>query len=162
MNIRRAAIDDAAAIIDIYNWYVDNTTITFETEAVTVEAMRNRIGEKLSTHDWLVGEENDAIVGYAYYGSFRPRAAYRHTVESTIYLSQEVKGKGYGRLLYARLLESALSHGFREVIGVIALPNPESVRLHERMGFLKVGILQNIGFKFGTYIDVGMWQKSIA
>jgi L-amino acid N-acyltransferase YncA len=161
MNIRGAAIDDARAIVDIYNWYVDNTTITFETEAVTVEAMRNRIGEKLSTHDWLVGEENGEIVGYAYYGSFRPRAAYRHTVESTIYLSHEAKGKGYGKLLYAQLLESALSHGFREVIGVIALPNPESVRLHERMGFLKVGILQNIGFKFGTYIDVGMWQKSI-
>jgi phosphinothricin acetyltransferase len=161
MNIRRAVIDDAQAIVGIYNWYVENTAITFETEAVTIEAMRNRIGEKLSTHDWLVGEENGAVVGYAYFGSFRPRAAYRHTVESTIYLSQEAKGKGFGRLLYSRLIESAASHGFREVIGVIALPNPESVRLHERMGFLKVGILQNIGFKFGAYIDVGMWQKSI-
>jgi L-amino acid N-acyltransferase YncA len=161
MNIRNAAIDDAQAIVDIYNWYIDNTTITFETEAVTVEAMRSRIGEKLSTHDWLVGEENGAITGFAYYGSFRPRAAYRHTVESTIYLTREAKGKGFGKLLYARLIESAQSHGFREVVGVIALPNPESVRLHERMGFIKVGILRNIGFKFGNYIDVGIWQKSI-
>jgi L-amino acid N-acyltransferase YncA len=161
MNIRRATIDDANAIGEIYNWYIINTIITFETGIVTVETMRNRIGEKLTTYDWLIAEVDDKIIGYAYYGSFRPRAAYKHTVESTIYLSKDAQGKGFGRLLYARLIESVKERGFREVIGIIALPNPESIRLHEKMGFAEIGILKNIGHKFDNYIDVGIWQKTI-
>jgi L-amino acid N-acyltransferase YncA len=161
MNIRRATINDATTILEIYNWYIINTIITFETEIVTVETMRNRISEKLMTYDWLIAEVDDKIIGYAYYGSFRPRAAYKHTVESTIYLSKDAQGKGFGRLLYARLIESAKERGFREVIGIIALPNPESIRLHEKMGFAEIGILKNIGHKFDNYIDVGIWQKTI-
>jgi len=159
MNIRRATIDDALAIVEIYNWYILKTTITFETDVVTDEIMRNRISEKLMTYDWLIGEVDKKIIGYAYYGSFRPRTAYKHTVESTIYLSQDAQGKGFGKLLYTRLIESIQEHGFREIIGVISLPNPESIRLHEKMGFAKIGILKNIGYKFDNYIDVVIWQK---
>lgn len=161
MKIRGASIDDASAITEIYNWYVANTTITFETDSITKEDMRQRIGEKLSIHDWLIGEVDNKIIGYAYYGTFRPRAAYQHTVESTIYLSQAAIGKGYGKILYGRLIESIKGHGFREAIGVIAFPNPESIRLHENMGFVRTGVLRNVGYKFGKYIDIGLWQKSM-
>jgi L-amino acid N-acyltransferase YncA len=115
--------------------------------------MQERIQEKLRKYDWLVGEVNQEIVGYAYYGSFRPRAAYGHTVESTIYLSQASIGKGFGKPLY---------RNYRELIGGIALPNPQSLALHRKLGFVEVGVLKNVGHKFGKYIDVAFWQMSIA
>jgi len=162
MQIRRATTEDAARIAEIYNWYILNTTITFETEVVSPQEMTKRIQEKLTHHDWLVGEVNQEVIGYAYYGPFRTRAAYSHTVESTIYLSQESMGKGFGRILYAKLLESIKRHGFREVIGVIALPNPQSLALHRALGFTEVGVLKGVGYKFERYIDVGVWQLSEA
>jgi L-amino acid N-acyltransferase YncA len=124
--------------------------------------MANRIHEKLLHHDWLVGEMNHEVMGYAYYGSFRGRVAYNHTVESTIYLTQESMGKRFDRTLYGKLLESVKGHGFREVIGVIALPNPQSIALHRAMGFAEVGVLKKVGYKFESYIDVGVWQLSVA
>src|SRR5262249_27707877 len=157
MYVRQATAGDAERIADIYNWYILNTIITFETEMVSPQEMQNRIQEKTISHDWLVGEANQEVVGYAYYGSFRTRAAYNHTVESTIYLSQASLGKGFGRALYAKLLASVGDHGFREVIGVIALPNPQSIALHRALGFAEVGVLKRVGYKFARYIDVALW-----
>ena len=162
MQMRRATVGDAERLAEIYNWYVLNTIITFETDVVSPQEMTKRIQEKLISHDWLVGEVNQEVIGYAYYGPFRTRAAYHHTVESTIYLSQESMGKGFGRTLYAKLIESVKGRGFREVIGVIALPNPQSIALHRAMGFAEVGVLKSVGYKFGRYIDDGIWQLSIA
>lgn len=161
MIIRRAEICDAAAIAEIYNWYIANTVITFETETVASEEMETRIIEKLKKHDWLVAEIANEIIGYAYYGAFRPRAAYGHTVESTIYLLQQFKGRGCGAQLYDELLRSAGERKFREVLAVIALPNPESIRFHEKAGFAHAGIMKSIGYKFHRYIDVAILQKSI-
>ncbi|MGE0682538.1 MAG: N-acetyltransferase family protein [Candidatus Binatia bacterium] len=162
MRIRRAMAEDAERLAEIYNWYILNTIITFETDVVSPQEMEKRLQEKITTHDWLVGEVNQELIGYAYYGSFRTRAAYNHTVESTIYLSQESLGKGFGRILYANLIESVKGCGFREVIGVIALPNPQSIALHQAMGFAEVGVLKGVGYKFERYIDVGIWQLSVA
>jgi len=162
MQIRRATVGDAERIAEIYNWYILHTIITFETDVVSLQEMTKRIQEKTIKHDWLVGEVNQEVIGYAYYGTFRTRAAYNHTVESTIYLSQESMGKGFGRTLYAQLMESVKGHGFREVIGVIALPNPQSIALHRAMGFAEVGVLKSVGYKFGRYIDDGIWQLSVA
>jgi len=162
MQIRQATTGDAARIAEIYNWYILHTIITFETDTVSPQDMTKRIQEKLISYDWLVGKVNREVIGYAYYGSFRSRAAYHHTVESTIYLSQESMGKGFGRTLYAKLLESVKGHGFREVIGVIALPNPQSIALHRALGFAEVGVLKKVGYKFERYVDVGLWQLSIA
>ena len=162
MQIRQATAGDAERIAEIYNRYVLNAIVTFETSVVSPPEMTKRIQEKLVSHDWLVGEANQEVIGYAYYGPFRTRAAYNHTVESTVYLSQECTGKGFGRALYTQLFESVKDHGFREVIGVIALPNPQSIALHRAMGFAEVGVLKRVGYKFGRYIDVGLWQLSIA
>ncbi len=162
MQIRRATAGDAERIAEIYNWYILHTIITFETDVVGPQEMTNRIEEKTLNHDWLVGEVNQEVIGYAYYGPFRTRAAYNHTVESTIYLSQKSIGQGFGRVVYAQLLESVKERGFREAIGVIALPNPQSIALHRAMGFAEVGVLKRVGYKFGRYIDVGIWQLSVA
>jgi L-amino acid N-acyltransferase YncA len=161
LTIRKACEEDAQIVSEIYNWYVLNTAVTFETEAVEIAEIKRRIREKLATHDWLVAEINQQIVGYAYYRSFRPRAAYGHTVESTIYLSANSVGKGFGRALYDALVRSARERGFRELIGVIALPNPGSVALHSSLGFREVGVLRAVGNKFGKYVDVALWQRSV-
>ena len=160
LNIRQACEKDAEAISKIYNWYVLNSAITFETTPVDASDMKQRINEKLAKHDWIVSELNREICGYAYYGSFRPRAAYNHTVESTIYLSPEKTGKGLGKALYEALIGSAIEKGYRELIGVIALPNPASINLHKAMGFKEVGVLHSVGHKFGEYVDVSIWQMS--
>jgi L-amino acid N-acyltransferase YncA len=162
VNIRQIKDDDIVKITAIYNWYILNTAITFEIEAISPLTMQQRVHEKLENHDWLVGESDQEIVGYAYYGAFHARAAYNHTVEATIYLAQEQTGKGYGKSLYGALMQSAKDHGFREAIGVIALPNSGSTTLHQKLGFSEVGVLKNVGYKFDRYIDVGIWQKSIA
>jgi L-amino acid N-acyltransferase YncA len=162
MYMRPVTAGDAERIAEIYNWYVLNTIITFETDVVSPQEMTKRIQKNLINHDWLVGEVNQKVVGYAYYGPFRARAAYNHTVESTIYLSQGSMGKGFGRTLYAQLLQSVKDRGFREAIGVIALPNPQSIALHRAMGFAEVGVLKRVGYKFERYIDVGLWQLSVA
>ncbi|WP_228035285.1 GNAT family N-acetyltransferase [Oculatella sp. LEGE 06141] len=161
MNIRRVKDDDIMRITEIYNWYISNTTITFETETISPLEMKKRVQEKVAKHDWLVGEFNQEIVGYAYYGSFRSRPAYNHTVELTIYLAQESIGKGFGKSLYDELIKSAEKHGFRELIGVIALPNLKSTMLHQNLGFEEIGVLKKVGYKFDKYIDVAIWQKSI-
>ena len=162
MHMRRATAGDAERIAEIYNWYILNTIITFETNVVSPPEMTKRIQEKTIKHDWLVGEVHQEVIGYAYYGLFRPRAAYHHTVESTIYLAQKSMGQGFGRALYVQLLESARSRGFQEVVGVIALPNPQSIALHKAMGFEEVGVLKKVGYKFERCIDVGLWQLSVA
>lgn len=161
MNIRQVKDDDIARITEIYNWYILNTTITFETEAISLLEMKRRVQDKIANYDWLVGEFNQEIIGYAYYGSFRSRPAYNHTVELTVYLAQESVGKGFGKSLYSELIQSAEEHGFRELIGVIALPNPKSTMLHQKLGFEEIGVLKKVGYKFDEYIDVGIWQKSI-
>lgn len=162
ITIRRATPADAPAIAAIYNGYVEGTVISFETEPVPVEEMAGRIQDRLSRYDWLVAERQGALIGYAYYGQFRTRAAYDHVVESTVYIAEDAVGLGLGQRLYAEMIDSARSKGFREVIGVIALPNDASERLHERMGFVLVGRLPRVGFKFGRYIDVSFWQLSTA
>ncbi len=131
-------------------------------EAISVAEMEQRVNAKLEPFDWLVCCINQQVVGYAYYGAFHARKAYSHTVETSIYLAQEAMGKGLGKALYEALIASATAKGFRELIGIIALPNASSVALHHRFGFEQVGFLKRVGYKFDRYIDVGIWQKSIA
>ncbi|WP_416675693.1 GNAT family N-acetyltransferase [Egbenema bharatensis] len=161
MNIRSIAENDIEKITEIYNWYILNTPITFEVEAIHALEMKQRVQEKLQKYDWLVAEVNQEIVGYAYYGAFHPRSAYSHTVESTIYLKQDQIRKGFGQLLYRELIRSATEKGFRELIALIALPNQGSITLHQKLGFSESGVLKKVGFKFEQYIDVGIWQKSL-
>ena len=121
--------EDAEAMARIYNWYVLNTPISFETETVSNDEMQRRILEKRLKYEWLIGEVDHEIVGYAYYGAFRDMPAYKHTVESEIYLPLKSIGMGFGKELYSKLIDSAKKHGFLEMIGFIALPNPGCIVL---------------------------------
>jgi phosphinothricin acetyltransferase len=160
--IRRATPADAAAIADIYNWYVANTVITFELDPVSPAEMAKRIEGVLEKHDWLVHERDGDVLGYAYAGRFRERAAYRFITESTIYLKNGLQGQGLGKPLYRALIERILALGYTSLIGGIALPNDASVRLHESLGFDKVAHYRRVGFKFERWIDVGSWQLEVA
>ena len=161
LSIRQAEERDAGRIAEIYNHYILNTKITFETEAGSAEEMAERIRGKINKYDWLVAEDDGVIVGYAYYGEFRARAAYQYTVESTVYVAESMIRKGIGGMLYDRLIESAMHKGFREMIAGIALPNEESVALHYKKGFKEAGVFRGIGYKFGEYIDVAFMQRSL-
>lgn len=156
--IRPGGPRDAAPIAAIYNHYVENTTITFEEETVAAAAMAERIAQITRTHPWLVDEENGEVRGYAYASPWRPRASYRYSTESTIYLAHTCTGRGIGTAIYRALLARLAETDLHCVVGVIALPNPVSVALHEKLGFRKVGHLEQIGRKFDTWIDVGHWQ----
>jgi phosphinothricin acetyltransferase len=157
--IRDVSNEDAPRIAEIYNPYILKTIITFEEVPVTGDEMLRRIGNITGNgFPWIVLETEDGVTGYAYAGAWRTRPAYRHTVETTIYLDQEFKGKGYGKNLYAALLERLKRNGVHTAIGGISLPNVESVKLHESLGFIKVAHFASVGFKFDKWIDVGFWQ----
>lgn len=162
MNIRKAMEEDAEAIAKIYNWYILNTPISFEMETVGNDEMRRRILEKRLNYEWLVGEVDHEIVGHAFYGAFCDTLAYKHTVESAIYIPLKSIGMGFGKALYSNLIDSAKKHEFLEMVGFIALPNPGSVALHQKMGFKEVGVLRKVGYKFEKYIDVGIWQLALS
>ena len=156
--IRRATASDARFIADIYNWYVENTVVTFEVEPVSQAEMARRIESRLAKHEWLVSERRGEILGYAYAGGFHERAAYRFTAESTIYLRNGLQGQGLGTPLYRAVIERAFALGYTGLVGVIALPNAASVRLHESLGYEKVAHLRRVGWKHDRWIDVGSWQ----
>jgi L-amino acid N-acyltransferase YncA len=162
--IRDARPADAVAIAAIYNPYISGSTISFEEDPVSAHDMQGRIG---AVQDgglpWLVLETTDgAIAGYAYATKWRVRHAYRHSVETSVYLAQELGGKGHGTALYAALLERLRALGCHLAIGGIAQPNAASVALHEKMGYVKVAHFSEVGFKFGRWIDVGYWELKLA
>ena len=156
--IRRATPADAPAIARIYNWYVENTVVTFEVDPVSDDEMARRIASTLEKYEWLVSERGGELLGYAYAGRFRERAAYRFITESTIYLRNGLQGQGLGKPLYRATIERTFALGYTSLIGAIALPNVASVRLHESLGFEKVGQLRRVGWKHERWIDVGSWQ----
>lgn len=163
--IRPATLDDAAAVARIYDHYVRNTVTTFEEEPVPVAEMASRIDRigRLGL-PFLVataeeaGGAGDAPIGYAYANRWRERSAYRHTVETSIYLDLDHTGQGFGTRLYATLLETLRARGLHVAIGGITLPNPGSVALHEKLGFRIAAQFHEVGFKFGEWLDVGYWQ----
>ena len=156
--IRSATIADAAAICAIYNHYVLNTTITFEELAVPPSEMEGRIGETLPSLPWLVWEQDGALRGYAYASRWKGRCAYRRSVEVTVYVDPESTGQRIGTQLYTALLADLRTRNFHTAIGGIAQPNTTSVALHERLGFRKVAHFEQVGWKFGRWVDVGYWQ----
>jgi L-amino acid N-acyltransferase YncA len=156
--IRSASLSDVAAICEIYNHYVAQSCITFEEQPVGRDDMAARISETLTSLPWFVWEEQGIVLGYAYATKWKTRSAYRFSAESTIYLRNDAVGKGVGLRLYERLLADLRSRRIHSVIGGIALPNPASQRLHEKLGFKKVAHFEQVGWKFGQWIDVGYWE----
>jgi L-amino acid N-acyltransferase YncA len=157
--MRAVSVADAEAIARIYNYYVQNSVITFEEELVAVQAMATRIAEIQGLRlPWIVAEVDGAVVGYAYARPWRPRSAYRYSVETTIYLEHDHAGRGLGTALYSALLPLVRERGMHVAIGGVALPNDASVALHERLGFEKVASFRQVGFKHDRWVDVAYWQ----
>ena len=161
--IREATPHDAAAICAIYNPYIEYTTISFEEQPVSVAEMAERIaGTQAQGLPWLVAEAEDGeLFGYAYASRWRVRPAYRHSVEASIYLRQATVGQGLGKLLYRELLQRLTALGLRTVIGGVAQPNPASDALHRALGFKQVASFEQVGRKFGRWLDVAYWQRSL-
>ncbi len=159
--IRQVLLSDAQVICDIYNVYVTETTVTFEETPVTRVEMARRIEEATEIASWLVYEKNGNVVGYAYGRKWRDRAAYRHSVETGMYLHPDYRGRGIGTEMKSALLEKLREKSFHIVISGIALPNPTSIALNEKFGFIKVAHFKEVGFKMGKWIDVGYWQLTL-
>jgi len=158
--VRDAKLSDAGLIVDIYNHYVLNSSVTFEIETLSVSDMATRISET-QTHGlpYIVYlDEEDRVIGYAYASKWKGRCAYQYSVEVSVYLHPDKTGKGTGSQLYAELLKQLKQSGYHAAIGGIALPNPASIALHEKFGMTKVAHFKEIGFKFGQWVDVGYWQ----
>ncbi len=158
MNIRRVKLNDAEQITEIYNFYVQNTHHTFETEPVILGEMRNRIVEIVENYPYLVAEENNEILAFAYAAQYKTRCAYKSSAEVSIYVKNGTRGKGVGEKLYEKLFEEIKKIDIHAIIAGIALPNEASINLHERFGFEKVAHFREVGFKFYKWIDVGYWE----
>ncbi|HPS11721.1 MAG TPA: N-acetyltransferase family protein, partial [Prolixibacteraceae bacterium] len=147
MNIRNVEITDAEVIAAIYNYYIENTTITFEEENVSVSEMASRIGAISSKYPYLVCEDAGKVIGYAYATQWKTRSAYQFSTEGTIYLDHNKTGEGAGSKLYSALIDEIKKTNLHVLVGGIALPNAASVALHEKFGFKNVARFEEIGFK---------------
>lgn len=161
IDIRLAQIDDAAGILAIYAPYCETSTVTFETVAPSREEMAERIARISAAYPWLVAEADGRILGYVYATRFRERAAYRWTAEVAVYVGLSEQRRGLGQALYTSLFSILQLQGYSKVIAGITLPNAPSVRLHEKLGFQKVGHFPGVGYKSGAWLDVGWWQLDL-
>ena len=161
MTVRLARPEDGDALAAIYAPMVAGTAVSFEVDPPSGEEMARRVASTLPTHPWLVMDGEQGVIGYAYAHRFHERAAYDWAVETSIYLDAGARGRGVGRELYTTLLGALRAQGFRLAIAGIALPNAASVRLHESMGFRAVGVYHRVGWKFGAWHDVGMWELDL-
>lgn len=163
MKVRAASAADAAAIAALYAPYVTGSVVSFETEAPDASEMARRMAGDEGKYPWLVAcDAAGALLGYAYATAFRTRPAYRFSVETTVYVAGDAHGRGIGSALYAALLPVLEAQGFVQAIAAITLPNPASVRLHERFGFRRIGAYEAVGFKQGGWHSVGLWQRALA
>jgi L-amino acid N-acyltransferase YncA len=159
--VRPASVQDAAACVAIYRPYVQDTAITFETEVPTVGEMAARITAARDTHEWLVLEGVDQIIGYAYAHAFNPRAAYQWSAETSIYIDVDHHRGGGGRKLYAQLLRRLTERGYRRAFAGITQPNEASNGFHRSFGFQDVGLYRRVGWKHDSWHDVAWMQLDL-
>jgi phosphinothricin acetyltransferase len=152
---------DAAACAAIYEPYVRTTPISLEDLPPSADQLAARIERYQRSYQWLVAEDDDRVVGYAYGCPHRERAAYRWATEVSVYVAPQCHRRGYGRALYAELLPQLAAKGLHVALAGVTLPNDASVALHESLGFIPVGIYRQIGYKLGYWWDVGWWQLSL-
>ncbi len=149
-------------IAAIYAPYVTGGIATFELTPPDGAEIAQRMASSGGRLPWLVWEDAGRVLGYAYASQFNARAAYRWTVETTVYLAAAAHGRGMGRGLYEALLTMLTTQGFTQAVALVSRPNPASERLHERLGFRLAGTIERAGCKHGAWIDVGYWQRALA
>ena len=161
MIIRIANVDDGESIARIYAPIVTDTAISFEEVPPTASAMSGRIEQTLRTHPWLVAEDDGSIAGFAYASPHRSRSAYRWSSDVSAYLAEGARRRGIGSMLYRQLLSTLVRLGHANAFAGIALPNNASVHFHERNGFKAIGVYPRVGFKNGSWHDVGWWRRPL-
>jgi L-amino acid N-acyltransferase YncA len=159
VEIRSARVADLAAINEIYNHYVLHSTATFQEHPLSEQERLMWWRAHEGTHPVLVAEQAGRVIGWAAVSAYIQRCAYRFTVEDSIYLLPEACGGGLGRRLLGSLLQHADAAGFRNVLALISAEGEASLRLHAGLGFERVGLLMQVGFKFGRWIDVVLMQR---
>ncbi|WP_432882467.1 N-acetyltransferase family protein [Kribbella sp. CA-245084] len=162
VQVRDASAADAEACAAIYAPYVTDSAITFEIDPPGVAEMASRIAQAQSTHAWLVVEDEDRVIGYAYGGPMKPRAAYRWSCEVSVYLEPGRRRTGAGRALYEALFTRLTARGYRTAVAGMTLPNPASEGLHKSLGFEPIGTYRAIGWKLNTWHDVAWVQRPLA
>ncbi len=156
--IRIGRPDDAPAIVEIYAPSVLTTATSFETAVPSVEEMTSRITNTLATHPWLVyTPSNEGVLGYVYASQHRTRAAYQWSVDVSVYIHERGQRRGLGRALYTSLFAILRLQGFFNAYAGAAQPNPGSVGLHAAMGFERIGVYEEVGYKFGRWHNV-LWM----
>jgi L-amino acid N-acyltransferase YncA len=153
---------DAAAVAAIYRTAVEGSHISFEEQAPTQSEMAERMRSVLARTPWLVAEVDRDVIGYAYASPHRDRAAYRWSVDISVYVAERHRGEGIGRALYDALLAYLSRQGFVNVFAGIALPNAGSIALHESIGMRLIGIYERVGFKLGRWHDVAWYGLRLA
>ena len=163
LTIRPSTDADGAAVCEIYAWNVRNGTGTFELEPPGADEMARRRDDVLGKGlPWLVAERAGLLLGYAYATHFRPRPAYRHCLEDSIYLAPQAQGQGVGRVLLGELLARCEAAGARQMLAVIGdSENLSSIGVHRALGFESTGVLRSAGWKFDRWLDVVLMQKAL-
>jgi phosphinothricin acetyltransferase len=161
-SIRVATLADAPALADIYAPYVRDTAISFEETPPSPAEFARRIKAVLERYPYLVFDRGGAVAGYAYASAHAERAAYRWSVDVAVYVAASQHGQGIARALYAELLAILTRQGFHVAFAGIALPNDKSVGLHQALGFERVGVYPEVGFKLGAWRDVGWWRRGLS
>ncbi len=159
--IRLATQNDAAPMLSIYAPSIVDSATSFETEVPSLDEFKERISGTLEGLPWIVYTIDDVVAGYAYASPHRSRCAYGWSVETSVYVSHSMQGKGIGTQLYRALFELLKNQGVVNIFTGITQPNEKSVRLHESLGFTPIGIFKNVGFKQGKWWDVGWWQLQL-
>jgi L-amino acid N-acyltransferase YncA len=162
MRIRGVADDDFASIAALVNHYIATTTIHFGLTPVTAAEMRMDWIASRDRHAFLVAVDTVGVLGFAKTSMWRSRPAYRFTAEVGVYVEERAQRRGVARALYATLFAVAKAQGYRQLVAGISLPNDPSVKLHEAMGFAKIGVFPNVGYKFDRFVDVGFWQLTLS
>ena len=162
IKIRKAAVADIAAILEIVNFSILNSTAIYDYELRTTEQQLQWFEEKTtSKFPVFVAEADGTVTGFGSYGTFRLKAAYQFTVEHSVYVAENYKGKGIGKLLLDKLITTAKSEGYHLMIGCIDANNSGSIAFHEKFGFEVTGHLKEVGYKFGRWLDLVLMQLII-
>lgn len=159
--IRLATPDDADDVRRIYEPFVRDTAVSFETTPPSEAEMETRIATTLDSYPWLVHERDGGVVGYAYAGAHRKREAYQWSADSSVYVAEDDQRRGVARGLYTALFEVLEAQGYVNVYAGTTLPNPASVGFHRAMGFEPVGVYEKVGYKHGEWHDVEWFSRAL-
>lgn len=157
--LRDATEADLPAIREIFNHWIEASTASFRTSADTEEQTRRWFEGRGPEHPVIVAENEGSVLGWASLSPHKSTGGYRHTVELSVYLREDTRGRGLGRALLGELLVRARAAGHHAVLAGVCTEQADSMRLHEAMGFTKVAHLREVGFKFGRWLDVAYFEK---